>query len=181
VKRKLKNEKKVDFLGEEPKFKKGGIIMFNNLKLKMKKVIKNEKGMTLIELLAVLVIIAVVALIAVPAIGNIINNSKDKSILADASNILAGAKIAIQDGGCTEGTGNSAGSVTCDNTQLAKYVENVKGTSFSATKATDGTWSVKYDQIAKIKNTDLKPTLVSGTTDTVKEADLNTKLGKQSQ
>ncbi|NLY78711.1 MAG: prepilin-type N-terminal cleavage/methylation domain-containing protein, partial [Lysinibacillus sp.] len=39
--------------------------MFNLLK----KRIKNEKGLTLIEVLAVVVILAIVAMIAIPAIG----------------------------------------------------------------------------------------------------------------
>lgn len=78
---------------------KGGFIMN-----KIKKMIKNERGMTLIELLAVIVIIAIIALIAIPAIGNIINNSHDKAILADASSIISGAKIAIADGECPEDT-----------------------------------------------------------------------------
>ena len=42
--------------------------MFKN----MKKQLNNEKGLTLIELLAVIVILAIIAAIAVPAIGNII-------------------------------------------------------------------------------------------------------------
>ena len=52
--------------------------MFKN----MKKQLNNEKGLTLIELLAVIVILAIIAAIAVPAIGNIINNSKDKAVLS---------------------------------------------------------------------------------------------------
>jgi type IV pilus assembly protein PilA len=40
------------------------------------KLLKNQKGLTLVELLAVIVILGVVAAIAVPAIGGIINNSK---------------------------------------------------------------------------------------------------------
>ena len=71
--------------------------MFKN----MKKQLNNEKGLTLIELLAVIVILAIIAAIAVPAIGKVIANSQDKAILADASNILAGAKIAVVDGACT--------------------------------------------------------------------------------
>lgn len=72
---------------------KGGNYMF---KL-MKKRIKNEKGLTLIELLAVIVILAIVAAIAVPAIGNIINNSEIKATKADALNILNAANIYITD------------------------------------------------------------------------------------
>ncbi|MGE7836808.1 prepilin-type N-terminal cleavage/methylation domain-containing protein [Viridibacillus arvi] len=83
---------------------------------KIKKMIKNERGMTLIELLAVIVIIAIIALIAIPAIGNIINNSKDKAILADASQIISGAKIAFADGGCESAS-------LCKGTDLVNYVE----------------------------------------------------------
>ena len=69
----------------------------------MKKRIKNEKGLTLIELLAVIVILAVIAAIAMPAIGNVINNQKDKAVLAEASNAIATAKIAFVEGTCEVG------------------------------------------------------------------------------
>lgn len=36
--------------------------------------VKNEKGLTLVELLAVIVILAIVAAIAIPAISNVIDN-----------------------------------------------------------------------------------------------------------
>lgn len=45
----------------------------------MRKWLKNQKGLTLVELLAVIVILGVIAAIAVPAIGNVINNSKEKA------------------------------------------------------------------------------------------------------
>ena len=66
----------------------------NNKMKKFTKIFKNEKGLTLIELLAVIVILAIVAAIATPAIGNIIDNSRDKAILADASSVLSAAKLA---------------------------------------------------------------------------------------
>lgn len=50
--------------------------------------LKNEKGLTLVELLAVLVILAVIAAIATPAIGNIITNSKYNAVKADAINVM---------------------------------------------------------------------------------------------
>lgn len=141
---------------------------------KIKKLMKNEKGMTLIELLAVLVIIAIVAVIAIPAIGNIINNSKDKAILADASNILAGAKIAVTDGACTE---NSDKSISCTETQLKNgYLDNVSGTGFAAKKNTDGTWSVTYPKLKDIKNDKFKVTGVTDTSQVATEANLNTAL-----
>ncbi len=62
----------------------------------MKKLLKkrlNQKGLTLIELLAVIVILAIVAAIAVPAIGNVIENSRYNAVKADAVNVLSAANI----------------------------------------------------------------------------------------
>ena len=42
----------------------------------MTQVLKNRKGVTLVELLAVIVIMGIIAAIAVPAIGSLIENSK---------------------------------------------------------------------------------------------------------
>lgn len=118
--------------------KKGGFIMS-----KIKKMIKNEKGMTLIELLAVIVIIAVIALIAIPAIGNVINNSKDKAILSDASQIISGAKIAIADGACGGST-----TIECDDKVLADYIEKAdleNDAAYLVTKGDKGVYKVKYN------------------------------------
>ena len=68
---------------------KGGFNMFKTLN----KRIKNEKGLTLIELLAVIVILAIVAAIAIPAIGNIIDNSRFSAVKADAINAINAANI----------------------------------------------------------------------------------------
>lgn len=45
----------------------------------MVKTLRNQKGITLIELLAVIVIIGIVAAIAVPAIGKTIDNAQTKA------------------------------------------------------------------------------------------------------
>lgn len=60
-----------------------------------KKLLKNEKGLTLIELLAVIVILAIISAIAVPAIGNIIENTRYNSAKADAVNVLNAKQISI--------------------------------------------------------------------------------------
>lgn len=54
---------------------------------------KEEKGLTLIELLAVIVIIGVIAAIAVPLITGLINNTKDNARNATANQILEAAKL----------------------------------------------------------------------------------------
>ena len=82
----------------------------------MKKQMKNEKGLTLIELLAVIVILAIIAAIAIPAIGNIIDNSRVNAAKADAVNILNAANMYFTDEGAGEPTANKAA--------LESYVDN---------------------------------------------------------
>lgn len=99
------------------KKERGGISLRNLLNKKL----KNEKGLTLIELLAVIVILAIIALIAIPAIGSIVSNSKSKAVLSDATTIIAGAKTAIADGVCAETeTKDSNGVVTATKTTCTK-------------------------------------------------------------
>ncbi|PIC96669.1 Tfp assembly type protein [Sporosarcina sp. P26b] len=59
----------------------------------------NQKGLTLVELLAVIVILGIIAAIAVPAIGNIITNSKVNAMKADGQNILAAAQMYFAENG----------------------------------------------------------------------------------
>jgi type IV pilus assembly protein PilA len=59
--------------------------------------LKEQKGLTLIELLAVIVILAIIAAIAIPAIGNIINNSRVGAIKSDFQNAIAAAELYLLD------------------------------------------------------------------------------------
>lgn len=58
---------------------------------------KEQKGFTLIELLAVIVILGIIAAIAIPAIGNVINKSKEKAEVQDALLIINAAKLYVAD------------------------------------------------------------------------------------
>ncbi|ADH98954.1 type II secretion system protein [Salisediminibacterium selenitireducens] len=55
----------------------------------------NQKGLTLVELLAVIVILGIIAAIAVPAIGSIIENSRKDAQIANAENIYNAARLAV--------------------------------------------------------------------------------------
>lgn len=119
----------------------------------MKKLLKNrlnQKGLTLIELLAVIVILAIVAAIAVPAIGNIINNSRDKAILAEASNIIEGAKLANLESKC--GAPDADGDVDCTGTELTGYISGITlpATSIATMDGTTKEWTVTYAKFSEL-------------------------------
>lgn len=114
----------------------------------MKKRIKNEKGLTLIELLAVIVILAIVAAIAIPAIGNIIQKSDDKAVLSEALNIISGAKIAHTNGECENGVCNKA---TLDN-----YVDGVALPEGTQVELADDDWTITYSVLSEIETKDLE-------------------------
>ncbi|QFG01188.1 prepilin-type N-terminal cleavage/methylation domain-containing protein [Psychrobacillus glaciei] len=140
---------------------------------KFTKILKNQKGLTLIELLAVIVILAIVAAIAVPAIGNVINNSKDKAILSEAANILSAGKLAVTEGSCTENS-TTVGNYTCSATQLQPYIEGVTTATADSVSKSAGIWSVKYSRFSELKD----KTKYNVSSDTVNEAQLNVLLKK---
>ena len=106
-----------------------------------KKLVKNEKGLTLVELLAVIVILAIVAAIAVPAIGNVIENSRYKATKSDAITVLNAANIYFTEKQTNE-KGEAVESVTIKELNAAGYLEDA-GTfgekkDGTVTKVTDG-------------------------------------------
>ncbi|MCM3798964.1 type II secretion system GspH family protein [Caldibacillus thermoamylovorans] len=108
---------------------------------KRMKLLKNQKGMTLVELLAVLVILGIIAAIAIPMIGNVIQDSKERAILADAQSILSGAKIA---------QANGVKEFTKDN--IKAYVEGIDSDAdYSVSYDSTTGWSVTYSKLGVIK------------------------------
>ncbi|PRO64901.1 pilus assembly FimT family protein [Alkalicoccus urumqiensis] len=71
---------------------------------KLKQLLKNQKGLTLVELLAVVVILGIIAAIAVPSIGGIIENSREDAQVANAETLHDAARLAVIGENVTEDT-----------------------------------------------------------------------------
>ncbi|PIC63851.1 Tfp assembly type protein [Sporosarcina sp. P13] len=105
----------------------------------MKKFLKkklNQKGLTLVELLAVIVILGIISAIAVPSIGNIITNSKVNALKADGQNVLSAAQMYFAE---TGGTANVDGDKVVTQQQLIEggFLEDAGGLTGATVKKAD--------------------------------------------
>jgi len=144
--------------------------------------LKNQKGLTLIELLAVVVILGIIAAIAVPAIGNIIDNSKDDAHRSNALLIINAAKLGIVSGEIKQSASTST-TITLNQLVSAGVLDSVpsdpsvKGKTYHVTNSL-----VTYTPATGNKNAFYKITLVENVSngtkyyDNVTEANLNKDL-----
>jgi len=117
----------------------------------IKQRIKNEKGLTLIELLAVIVILGIIAAIAIPSISGIIQKSKEDAVKADAITILNAAKNYVAGNDMAEGG-------TIEEADLESYISGVNMKNFEGFTVTVGeggtTFGLNADKV-KAGNIDI--------------------------
>jgi type IV pilus assembly protein PilA len=104
---------------------------------KLKQRLKNQRGMTLVELLAVIVILGIISAIAVPSIGNVIKKSQDKATVAEGLQIIDAAKLYEANQSAV-----TAGSLTP--AMLAPYLDHVKDSTFTVNVIVDANGKVSY-------------------------------------
>lgn len=83
----------------------------------MTQVLKNKKGVTLVELLAVIVIMGIIAAIAVPAIGGLITNAREKAVVGNLTSLTEAARVYASANNST-----TAVSVTGAQIETAGYI-----------------------------------------------------------
>jgi type IV pilus assembly protein PilA len=118
----------------------------------MKRFLKNERGLTLIELLAVIVILGIISAIAIPAIGGMIDNSKKDAHVSNAQQMINAAKIAVtSDKDLVPANGN-AKIITLAYLENKGYLETVKDPD----KTTSG-YIVGQDEVTNSTVTNGRP------------------------
>ncbi|MCG7311701.1 prepilin-type N-terminal cleavage/methylation domain-containing protein [Priestia flexa] len=127
----------------------------------MKKFLKNEKGLTLIELLAVIVILGIIAAIAIPSIGGIIQKSREDAVKADALQAINSAKVYMSSN--TTSTGGSTTTIT--STQLEPYLD-VENEDFTVTNVIYDGSDYKFNGTGKAGSVTL--TFTNATTKQIK-------------
>jgi type IV pilus assembly protein PilA len=87
---------------------------------------KNNKGVTLVELLIVIVVMGIIAAFAVPAVGQIIENQQKSAVYADALAIEQAVELICTDTICVDGD-------TFDQAALSDYVKNITWADYDTT------------------------------------------------
>lgn len=138
--------------------------------------LKDQKGLTLIELLAVIVILAIIAAIAIPAIGNIIENSRVGAVKSDAQNAIAAANVYYTDNADVPGPVLVSKLLSDDYLQDAgSLVGTTTITKKSGGNLIDGSGTAGGVTVTFVKATNTDISLLKNNADAIATADASKK------
>lgn len=95
---------------------------------RIKKMLKREKGFTLVELLAVIVILGIIVAIAIPAIGSIIGTAESDADEAEETLVLDAARLYEVQHGELDATG-----ITIEDLISDGYLDERQGDGLAGT------------------------------------------------
>ncbi|MGM0853315.1 MAG: type IV pilin protein [Bacillota bacterium] len=139
---------------------------------KMRKMLKNERGLTLVELLAVIVILGIIAAIAVPSIGNIIEKSRADAVKAEGIQALNAAKLYVASEGTPEA--NTDGDIVITSANIDKYMDKQSDTLTGYTVMVDTTDDNKLKLTATGKKGNVSISFANATVQNINEAESTT-------
>ncbi len=113
----------------------------------MKKLLKNKKGFTLVELIIVLAILGIIAAIAVPKFKNIQESSKRKADVVTARMIAKATELAVAEDKI-ELPDSGTDTVTLSTLSTEGYLDT---SSITPQSDTDAEFTVSVDSDGKIK------------------------------
>lgn len=115
------------------------------MRKKLQALLKNQKGFTLVELLAVIVILGIIGAIAVPSIAGIIDNSKKDAHIANAQQMVGAARMAIAAGDIVAPKKSASVTETLNNLETNGYLEPVSSPGTSSYDKTNSLVKVSKD------------------------------------
>ncbi len=127
------------------------------MKAKMKKVLKSNKGFTMIELMVVIVIMLILAAIAIPSFNRLITNANEAAATAEARTVLMLAQLEADtvaiDTGVTIASGDEGDLPNWTSILDDSGITDATEQGYFSCAIVDGVVSVTYDNNSNISVT----------------------------
>ncbi|MFW6319928.1 MAG: prepilin-type N-terminal cleavage/methylation domain-containing protein, partial [Bacillota bacterium] len=134
--------------------------------------IKNNKGVTLVELLIVIVILGIIAAVSIPAVGNIVDNAQRDAFGAEANNIRSAATTYCAQSSAVDACQFTAGDGSSDYLTSEELGLDIDAVDYAAWLNGDGDWEIAivnfngYDYFGTVADLDTSSDLTENSGDT---------------